>query len=111
MSGVQSLRSRPHLRDRLHPLGFTSCVAADFDPARLHCLRDLSSEIDLQQAVLEGRSLDFYMIFEIELTFERARRNPLMKVLMARPWTGLLLRLAARDGQLVLLGRDGDLIR
>jgi hypothetical protein len=73
MIGFLSLRSRTHLFDRLHPFSLASSGTADFDLARLHCLGNLSGKLYLQQAVLERRSLDLNVIFEVELTFEAPR--------------------------------------
>src|SRR3954454_10752827 len=111
MTGVQLSGSCPHLLYRLHLFGSAiGRVAANFKPAWLHCLRDLPGEFDLQQAILERCSLDLNVIFEVELTFEGARRNALMQVVMIRRLSTFGLALAAGDRQPVLPCRDGDLV-
>jgi hypothetical protein len=51
----------------------------------------------LELAILERRSLNLNVIFEVELILERARRNALMTVLVSGVGPGLV------RGQLVLL--------
>jgi hypothetical protein len=53
-------------------LGFPNRLVqrADFDPARLHSLRHLAHEVDVQQAVVERRPHHLDVISEAELSFE-----------------------------------------
>jgi hypothetical protein len=111
MMAFSWLRRRPDLIDRLRFFRLAGRrTRAKFDPPRLHRLRNLSRELNLEQAVLKRRSLDLNMIFEVELPFERARRNALMKVLMFRR-TGFVFGPAAGNGKPVLLRRNADFFR
>src|SRR5450759_733688 len=76
----------------------------DLDPARLHCLRHLADQIDLQQPVLERGALHLDVVGEVKLTPKRTRGNPLIEVLVIT-----LLGLAAFHRKHVLLRGDGDL--
>jgi hypothetical protein len=44
--------------------------ARDRDRPGLHCLWDLAHEVDVQQPVLQARTLDLHMVGELEATFE-----------------------------------------
>src|ERR1700751_1339760 len=82
-------------------------AVADRDLARLHRLRDLTHEIDVQESVLERRALDLDMLGELEHALERARRDALVEHLaLLLLGLGLLLAL---DRQRVLLRRDREL--
>lgn len=76
------------------------------DPARLHGLRHLAHQVDLQDAILEPCIFDVDMIGQIELAAERPSRDAMVKVLVVAGRA-----LAGFDGQHVLLGRDGDVLR
>ena len=59
--------------------------------------------------MLERSALDLDVIVEAEIVFEGAGRDALVKDLRAPPDADLSL--PAGDGQLVLVRRDGDLVR
>ena len=44
--------------------------ARDRDRPGLHCLWDLAHEVDVQEPVLQARTLDLHMVGELEVTFE-----------------------------------------
>jgi hypothetical protein len=44
--------------------------ARDRDRPGLHCLWDLAHEVDVQQPVLQARTLNLHMVGELEATFE-----------------------------------------
>src|ERR1700731_3062356 len=52
------------------------------DPARLHGLRHLAHQVDLQDAVLEPCTFDVDVVGQIELAAERPSRDALVKVLV-----------------------------
>ena len=94
------LRRRPYLIDNLHPVRLAELLAcSDFDSARLHRIWDLPCELNLQQAVFKRSSLDLDMIFNVELTLEGSRRDPLIQELMIRSRLGFMIGFAARDSQ------------
>ena len=45
----------------------------------LHCLWDLAHEVDVQQPVLQARTLDLHMVGELEATFEVPRGDALVE--------------------------------
>src|ERR1043165_700128 len=81
-------------------------ACADRNFARLHRLRNAPHEIDLQQAALERGALDLDVVIQIEMALERTRRDALIKEFSLRR----RLHLAAGNGQLALLRRDGDVV-
>src|SRR5882762_5888246 len=81
-------------------------AGVDRNPARLHSLRQLAHQIDLQEPVFQRRACDLDVVGEVELAPERASRDALEQVLVIT-----VLCLAAFHGQHVLLCRDGDLLR
>src|SRR3954452_8978056 len=75
------------------------------DPARLHCLRNLADQFNLQQAVIKRRALDLDIIGQVELALERPGRDALIQELALG-----LVGLAAFDRQHILLCGDRDLV-
>jgi hypothetical protein len=71
-------------------------------------LRDLPSELDQEPPVFERSLLDLDVVFEVELTLERSRRDAPIKKLMIGSWLGLVIGLATSDRKLVLLSRNRD---
>src|SRR6185295_12668919 len=80
-------------------------AAVDCDPARLHCLRDLTHELDLQEAAFEGSALHLHIIGQVEHPTERPGRDALIEVLMI-----MLVGLAPLDGEHILICGDGHLV-
>src|ERR1044072_5231636 len=78
----------------------------DRDPARLHRLRNLAYQLDLQQAVLEGGAIYLNVVGQAEGAAARPRRDALIEHLLA-----FLDSLAAFNGERVLLGSDGHVLR
>src|SRR5262245_22315720 len=95
--------------DRINGLGslgfdHLGLAGADRDLARLFRLGDFAHEIDVQEPVLEGRTLDLDIIGELEDALERTRCDALIEHLTA---VLLVLRLfLAFDRQRVLLRFD-----
>src|SRR5207245_3678797 len=92
--------------DGLRSLGFDHLrlAIADRDLARLLRLGNLAHEIDVQESVLEGRTLDLDIVGKLEDAFERTRRDALIEHLTA---VLLVLRLfLAFDRQRVFLRFD-----
>src|SRR5437899_1564262 len=76
----------------------------DRDPARLHGFRYLSSQLDLEQAIVEPCSLDPDVVSQIEMPREGPRRDaPIEEI-------PLILRIAAFDDEHVLLSCYRDFI-
>ena len=90
-----------HLR-----LGLFRAVA-DRDLARLLGLGDLAHEIDVQQAVLEGRVLHLHMIGKLEDALEGARGDALIEHLAILLFLGLL---GALDRQRVFFRFDRQIV-
>src|SRR3981081_3165105 len=84
----------------------TGCGAGPPNPARLHGLRQLTHQLDLQETVFQRCACDLDIVGEVELAPERTSRDALEQVLVIT-----VLYLAAFHGQHVLLCRDGDLLR
>jgi hypothetical protein len=80
--------------------------ATNGDPTRLHSLGDFSNQLDLEQAIIEGRTLYLNVISQAELPFELASGDAAIQVLSL-----CLFDLGAFDGDNVLLGGDGNLFR
>ena len=79
--------------------------AVDGDPPRLHGLGDLANQLDLEQAVVEGRVLHLHVVRQVELPFEMPGRDaPVQELAIG------LFGLVAFDGDCVLLGGDGNLV-
>ena len=88
------MRRLPPLRPR--GLGLKQLRAdevADQDPPRLHCLRDVSDQLDVQHAVLELRCAHLNMVREPERALERASSDAAVQEL-----TLLLVFLALTTG-------------
>src|SRR6266849_5141760 len=81
-------------------------AGVDRNPARLHGLRQLAHQLDLQEPVFKRRACHLDIVGEVELAPERTSRDALEQVVVIT-----VLRLAAFHGQHVLLCRDGDLLR
>src|SRR5258708_3223379 len=81
-------------------------AGVDRNPARLHGLRQLAHQLDLQEPVFKRRACHLDIVGEVELAPERTSRDGLEQVVVIA-----VLRLAAFYGQHVLLCRDGDLLR
>jgi hypothetical protein len=79
--------------------------AVDGDAPRLHGFRDFPDQLDLQQAVVEGRTLYLDIVRQVELPLEMPGRNAPVKELALD-----LFGLAAFDRDDVLLGRDRDFV-
>src|SRR3990170_6726386 len=91
--------------DDLRLLGLVG-LGGDWDGARLHGLRQLAHEIDMQQTVLEHRALHHDMIGELEPVLEAPRSDAAMEegaVLLLGP-------LLAANGKGVLLHLDGEVV-
>src|SRR5262245_54408221 len=81
-------------------------AVADRDLARLHRLRDLADEVDMEEAVLERRAPDLDVLGELKDALECARRDALVEHLaFLLLGLGLLLTL---DRQRVLFRLDRD---
>jgi hypothetical protein len=76
--------------------------AVDGDPPRLHGLGDFPDQLDLEQAVVEGRALHPDLVREVELPFVMPGRNAELAL--------GLFGLAAFDADDVLLGGGRDLL-
>jgi hypothetical protein len=81
-------------------------AGVDRNPARLHSLRQLAHQIDLQEPVFKRRACHLDVVGEVKFAPERTSRDALEQVLVIT-----ILRLAAFHGQHVLVCRDGDLLR
>src|SRR3990170_7806099 len=91
--------------DDLRLLGLVG-LGGDWDGARLHGLRQLAYEIDMQQTVLEHRALHHDMIGELEPALEAPRSDAAMEegaVLLLGP-------LLTANGKGVLLHLDGEVV-
>src|SRR6202035_3348231 len=77
--------------------------AVDGDAPRLHGLGDFPDQLDLEQAVVEGRALHLDVVREVELPLEMPGRDASIKELALG-----LFGLAALDGDDVLLRGDRD---
>ena len=79
----------------------------DRNHPRLHRLRDLACEFDMQETVLQARTFDFHILGELETALKVARGDaPVQQA------AGLLLfgqRLLAADGQRAFLRLDRDI--
>jgi hypothetical protein len=51
----------------------------DRDRPRLHRLRDLAHEVDVQEPILQARTLDLHIVGELEATFEVPRGDALVE--------------------------------
>ena len=51
----------------------------DRDRPGLHCLWDLAHQVDVQEPVLQARTLDLHMVGELEATFEVPRGDALVE--------------------------------
>src|ERR1700719_4475531 len=60
--------------------GHRTC--ADLDSARLHGLRHLAHQVDMQKPVVEGRAVDLDMVREAEFALERPRGDALENVVL-----------------------------
>src|SRR5246500_1179077 len=79
----------------------------DRDRPRLHRLWDLAHQVDVQEPVLQARTLDLYMVGELEATFEVPRGDALVEHLAALLLVvGLLSRLGASTCSPLLRSRD-----
>src|SRR5260370_19814765 len=87
-------------------LAVVAIAGVDRNPARLHGLRQLAHQLDLQEPVFKRRACHLDIVGEVELAPERTSRDALEQVVVIT-----VLRLAAFHGQHVLLCRDGDLLR
>src|ERR1700726_4024082 len=85
-------------------------AGADLDLPGFHGLRNPAQEVDLKEPVLERRALHLDVVIEVEVALERTRRDTAVKNLLVGGRRDRL-RLAAGDGQLVLLRGDGDVLR
>src|SRR5271155_5535331 len=56
-----------------------SAGARDRDRPRLHRLWDLAHEVDVQEPVLQARTLDLHMVGELEAAFEVPRGDALIE--------------------------------
>src|ERR1700716_8890 len=81
-------------------------AALDLDPARLHGLRQMPLEVELQQAVLERRTFDLDIVREVEAPLERPARNAAVEIVGLT----LLLVRAADEDQRVAVTDDADLL-
>src|SRR5882724_10919908 len=81
-------------------------AGVDRNPARLHGLRQLTHQLDLQEPVFQRCACDLDIVGEVELVPERTSRDALEQVLVIT-----VLYLAAFHGQHVLHCRDGDILR
>jgi hypothetical protein len=68
--------NQPSGRFALDLLAIGCSQIVDRDPARLHGVRNLSNQLDLEQAVVEPCSLDPDVGGQNELPLERPRRIP-----------------------------------
>src|SRR6202521_4684625 len=53
--------------------------ARDWDRPRLHRLRNLAHEVDVQETVLQARAFDLHVVGELEATFEGPLRDALVE--------------------------------
>src|SRR3546814_213866 len=83
-------------------------VAADRDLVRLHRLGHFAHQVDGQQAVAQVGAVDAHEIGELEAALEGACRNAAIEQLAFLAF--LRRRLAAADGQHILLRGDVDLV-
>src|SRR5271168_4952000 len=81
----------------------------DGDGPRLLRLGHLAYEVDVQEAVLDGRLDRAHVVGEVEPTLERARRNALIKHLALLALDLLMPLFGAADGQHALLRFDDEL--
>ena len=77
--------------------------AVDGDAPRLHGLGDFPDQLDLEQAVVEGRALHLDVVRQVELPLEMPGGDSAIEELALG-----LFGLAAFDGDDVLLGGDRD---
>ena len=80
-------------------------AGADGDPTRLHRLRHLPDQVDLQKTGIKGGPLNLDVVSQVENPPEGSRRDALVKILMFG-----FVGLPPFDGEDVLFGRDGDLV-
>src|SRR5688500_4795406 len=100
-------RLRPQVLLRgSHLLYLRSRTTADWNAPRFHLLGDFSHELDLQQTILECRAFDLDVVGEIKDPLERARRDPLVQVILIGRF-----RLASFNGEHVLFGRHRNFNR
>src|SRR5580704_14741423 len=113
-------RKRPNNRGapKLHPVTSSGgelgrldlqdfAGAHDRDRPRLHRLWDLADQVDVQEPVLQARTLDLHMVRELEATFEVPRGDALVEhVATFLLVVGLLL---ASERQRVLLCFDREI--
>src|ERR1700682_2698768 len=81
-------------------------VGVDRNPARLHGLRQLAHQLDLQEPVFKRRACYLDVIGEVKFAPGRTCRDALEEVLVIAVFC-----LTPFHGQHVLLCRDGDLLR
>src|SRR4051812_43585276 len=62
----------------------------DLDPARLHGLRDLTHQLNREQAIVEPGATHLYVVSDVEGLLERASRDPTMQILPALVGAALL---------------------
>src|ERR1700751_4208014 len=79
----------------------------DFDPPRLHRLRQFALQLDLQETLIERSALHPNEVGEVEAALERAAGNAVIEIFAL---VLLGIRLAA-DDQRVLVDGDADLVR
>jgi hypothetical protein len=60
--------------------GAPGAAALDLDGARLHRLRHLAGELDMQEPVLERGAGHLDEVGELEAALERAARDPAMEI-------------------------------
>src|ERR1700755_2678791 len=78
----------------------------DGDLPRLHGFGGFADQLNLEQAVVEGRALHLDIVRQAELPFEVPGRDPPVKELALG-----LFSLAALDGDDVLFGGNGNFVR
>src|ERR1700742_5351869 len=88
-------------------VGLTERLAAcNLDAARLHRFRQLTLELDLQEAIVEAGALHPHKIGKVEAAFERPPGDAMVEV-VAFLLPGIAL---TGDDQGVLIQGDGDLL-
>jgi hypothetical protein len=81
-------------------------MADDFNAARLHSFRHPAHQVDMEETILEGGSVDLDIVCKAEMPLEAARGNGLIDVVLLR-----VVAPTARYYQPVLVSSDGDLLR
>jgi len=80
-------------------------AAANLDTAKLHSLRDMADEVDVQKPIFKSRPIHFDMVFQTHTKLERPFRDGMVKIFLLGD-----LSLFAGHREKVLLRRDRDLL-